>query len=174
MGAIDIAKKDKLVMKLVHYFVTEENYTPIIVNGAKNEVWLENSEGPYNIIRINSNYIHNEEQLKFDTHKTQNVMKQIKSKTLSFKLNTLNIFLDVRNDVLLEEKTKNINFVKINSLKNIKNNPKLIEFFPKIKDNLIEDKNKDQVSFIVNVTKDINEKTNKDNKLYEETFKRKL
>ena len=33
-------KKDELVMRLVHYFVTEEDYQPIIVNGVKNEIWL--------------------------------------------------------------------------------------------------------------------------------------
>ena len=43
-------------------FVTEEDYEPILVNGVKNEVWLENLDAPYKVIRINSNYIHNEEQ----------------------------------------------------------------------------------------------------------------
>ncbi len=171
METLDIAKKDEIVMKLVHYFVTEENYTPIIVNGAKNEVWLENSQGPYNIIRINSNYIHNEEQLKFDIFKTQNVMKQIKSKTLSFKMKTLNIFLDVRHDVSLDKNSKNINFVKVNTIKGVKTNPKLLEYFPHLKDRLID--NRDKLNLIVNVTKDINEKTNRDNKIYEETFNKK-
>ena len=32
--------KDEIVMSLVHYFVTEENYSPINVQGAKNEIWL--------------------------------------------------------------------------------------------------------------------------------------
>ena len=35
MGEID--KKDLLVMKLVHYFITEENYNPIVVNGVKEQ-----------------------------------------------------------------------------------------------------------------------------------------
>ena len=61
MSSISMDKKDEIVMKLVHFLVTKENYTPIVVNGVRNEVWLENVEGPYKIIRINSNYIHNKE-----------------------------------------------------------------------------------------------------------------
>ena len=102
MNDVVIQKKDDIVMRLIHYFITEENYTPIVVRGVKDEVWLENDEGPYRIIRINSNYIHNEEQFKMDIFKTQNVMKQIKKKTLALKMNVLNIFLDVNEDVKLK------------------------------------------------------------------------
>ena len=69
MSEVVINKKDEVVMKLVHYFVTKENYTPIVVTGAKDEIWLENQDGPYRIIRINSNYIHNDEQFDFDLFK---------------------------------------------------------------------------------------------------------
>ena len=41
MSTVVMNKKDEIIMKLVHYFVTEENYTPIIVNGVKDEIWLE-------------------------------------------------------------------------------------------------------------------------------------
>ena len=80
MSSISMDKKDEIVMKLVHFLVTKENYTPIVVSGVRNEVWLENVEGPYKIIRINSNYIHNKEQFNFDIYKTNNVAKQIKKK----------------------------------------------------------------------------------------------
>ena len=80
MSSISMDKKDEIVMKLVHFLVTKENYTPIVVNGVRNEVWLENVEGPYKIIRINSNYIHNKEQFNFDIYKTNNVARQIKKK----------------------------------------------------------------------------------------------
>jgi len=63
--------KDELIMSLVHYFVTEENYTPINVQGAKNEIWLENLDAPYKIVRINSKYIHNNEQYDMDLFKMQ-------------------------------------------------------------------------------------------------------
>ena len=33
MANVVIDKKDEIVMKLIHYFVTNENYKPVIVNG---------------------------------------------------------------------------------------------------------------------------------------------
>ena len=107
MSSISMDKKDEIVMKLVHFLVTKENYTPIVVNGVRNEVWLENVEGPYKIVRINSNYIHNKEQFNFDIYKTNNVARQIKKKTLSWKMNVLNIFLDLNDDVKLD----NVEFI---------------------------------------------------------------
>ena len=78
MSTMMMSKKDELIMRLVHYFITEENYSPIIVNGVKDEIWLENNKGPYKIIRINSNSIFNKEQLNFDTYKINSIVKQIK------------------------------------------------------------------------------------------------
>ena len=43
MNNIIIGKTDELVMKLLHYFIGE-GYTPIILHGAQNEIWLENLE----------------------------------------------------------------------------------------------------------------------------------
>ena len=40
-------------------------YPEVYVNGVKDEIWLENSDGPYRIVRINSNNIFNKEQLKY-------------------------------------------------------------------------------------------------------------
>ncbi len=171
METIEIAKKDEIVMKLVHYFVTEENYIPIIVNGVKNEVWLENSEGPYKIIRINSNYIHNAEQLNYDIFKTKSVMKQIKSKTFSWRMNSLNILLDVRNEVKIQDQ-KDVSLIKIASEKDLNNNKTLNTLFPNMKEKILKIKDS-KVDFLFSVSKDINEKTTKENKIYEETFKPK-
>lgn len=170
MESIMINKKEEIVMKLVHYFVTQENYIPIVVNGIKNEVWLENTNGPYNIIRINSNYIHNKEQLEFDIYKTKNIVKQIKNQTLSFNVNTLTILLNVRNEVELKDE-KNINLITLKSSNDIKKNKILNEVFPKLKEKAIE--KKDELSFIVDITNDINKKTTEENKIYEDTFKPK-
>ena len=82
---MNMSSTDQLVMRLVHYFITKENYQPILVNGVENEIWLENLDSNYEVVRINSNYIHNNEQLDFDIFKTNSVIKQIKKKTLSFK-----------------------------------------------------------------------------------------
>ena len=29
-----------IVMKLLHYFITEKNYNPVVLYGAKDEIWL--------------------------------------------------------------------------------------------------------------------------------------
>ena len=170
METITMDNKEELVMKLVHYFVTKCNYTPIVVNGVKNEVWLENLEGPYRIIRINSNYIHNKEQYNKDLYKIKNVVKQIKKKTLSISVNTLNINLDLNNNVNLYE-TKNIDSVSINKVNDIKKNKLIINTFPDINNNLIKDTN--GLDLIINVTNDINKKTAEENRKYEKTFSHK-
>ena len=165
-----VDKKDEIVMRLVHYFITEENYQPIIVNGVKNEIWLENLNANYKVIRINSNYIHNEEQLKFDNFKIKNVTKQIKKKTLSFKLKTLNILLDLNDDIPLKE-DKLIDNYKVDSLKDIRQDDNLAGLFPKLKTMTL--KKTDDVENFIKLTNDINEKSEADNKEYERIFKPK-
>ena len=44
MEEVIMGRKDLVVMKLLHYFITERNYTPIILQGAQDEIWLENNE----------------------------------------------------------------------------------------------------------------------------------
>lgn len=169
MNTITITRKDEIVMRLVHYFITEENYTPIIVNGVKDEVWLENSEAKYKIVRINSNYIHNVEQLETDLFKIRNVMRQIKKKTVSFSMNTFNIFLDVNENVKLED-DKHIKSVLIKD--GIGEDAiNLSKFFPGIENKLLKDTQ--GLDLIINVTEDINAKTEKNNRIYEATFKPK-
>ena len=167
MSSISMDKKDEIVMKLVHFLVTKENYTPIVVNGVRNEVWLENVEGPYKIIRINSNYIHNKEQFNFDIYKTNNVAKQIKKKTLSWKMNVLNIFLDLNDSVKLNS-VNYIDNIKVNDTEDLVHNETVVEAFPNIEKDIINTDN--DVDLIVNVTNDINSKTAKENRKYEEVF----
>ena len=170
MSSISMDKKDEIVMKLVHFLVTKENYTPIVVNGVRNEVWLENVEGPYKIIRINSNYIHNKEQFNFDIYKTNNVARQIKKKTLSWKMNVLNIFLDLNDNVKLDS-INYIDNIKVNDTQDLVHNETVVEAFPNIEKDIINTDN--DVDLIVNVTNDINSKTAKENRKYEEVFKPK-
>jgi len=168
--SISINNKDEIIMRLVHYFVTVENYQPIIVNGVRNEIWLENLDAPYRIIRINSNYIHNEDQFTFDSLKIKNVIKQIKRKTLSFKVKTLNILLDLNDDVNLESE-KGIETFKISSIKDVRKDQGLAGIFPKLKTFTL---NKgDNLDLIVKITNDINSKTEEDNQQYEKVFKPK-
>ena len=79
-----ISERDLLSMKLLHYFITKKNYTPIIVQGVENEIWLENLDSDYKVVRIVNSYIHNDEQLNFDVFKTKRMVKKIKRKTFSF------------------------------------------------------------------------------------------
>ena len=167
MPSIIIRKNEQIMMSLVHYFVTKENYSPINVQGVKDEIWLENLDGPYRVIRISCNKVINEEQYKFDLFKVQHIIKQIKKKTLSWKMNALNICLDL--DKKIEPRLFNhIETININSINDIKKNKNLKEMFPDIENNLLDTKN--GLDLIINVTHDINEKTYKDNKLFEKVF----
>ena len=162
-----IEKKDQLIMSLVHYFVTIENYSPINVQGVKDEIWLENLEAPYKIIRINSKYIHNDEQFEIDEHKMEYVIRQIKKKTLSLKMNALNICLDV-NERVKNSDNKIIESVRVNSINDVKKNKLLNEIFPSIKNKLFN--KTDNIEMIIDVTNDINRKTEAENKKYERVF----
>ena len=167
MASVMIRKNDQIMMSLVHYFVTKQDYAPIHVQGVKDEIWLENLNGPYRIIRISCNSIINEEQYKFDVFKMKNIMKQIKKKTLCWKVNALNICLDMSQKV---DKTDNdkIETISVNSLNELKKNPEINEAFPDMKNNLME--SKDELELIINVTNDINAKTEHENELFNKVF----
>lgn len=167
MPLISLKKNDQIMMSLVHYFVTKENYTPINVQGVKDEIWLENLEGPYRVIRISCNTIINDEQYKFDLFKMQHILKQIKKKTLSFKVNALNICLDISKNVILDSRA-NIETINVKSIQDAKKNKDLTMIFPLMKEELME--SKDSLDLIVNVTNDINAKTEKENTLFAKIF----
>ncbi len=170
-----INEKDEMIMKLVHYFVTEEDYTPINVQGAKDEIWLENLNAPYKIIRINSKYIHNNEQLDYDIFRMKYVVKQIKKKTLSFKMNVLNICLDLGNAVKIDEEERTIKTLSVNNINDFKKNNLIEKFYPKVK-NMIFKKNDNLMQGFdefLHITDDINNKTEKENQKYEDVFKPK-
>lgn len=169
-NAISVTEKDEIIMKLVHYFITKENYAPIMVNGVKNEIWLENLDAYYKIIRINSNYIHNIEQLEFDRYKINNVNRQISKKTLTRKLKTLNILTDT-NETIKEDNTKNIDMFIIKSNKDLESKDGIKSLFPNIMDEEVKDLH--GLDFLINVSNDINKKTERDNKFYENVFKPK-
>lgn len=92
-------KKDLIVMKFLHYFITEKNYNPVVVHGVENEIWLENMNSDFKIVRIVLGYIHNKEQLEFDNFKVYRLSKQIKLKTFSFKMKVMSLYLDLNDDV---------------------------------------------------------------------------
>ena len=140
-----------------------------MVKGAKDEIWLENMDGPYKVVRINSNHIHNQEQFDYDILKTKGVLKQIKKKTFSMSVNILNIFLDVNK--ISDNNYKNMDIVYLDSLKSVTTNKVLTSAFKKIKTNL----STEQIDLeqIIKKTEDVNIKTQKKNKEFEDIFKQK-
>ena len=119
---ITLNKNDEIVMKLIHYFITEQGYNPIILHGAKDEIWLENSEQDYQIVRIVTNYIHNDEQFDFDIYRTKQIMRRIKRKTFSFKMNALSIFINLGENVHLEDtEVEHIDCIELKNIEDIKN-----------------------------------------------------
>ena len=164
---IKINKKDDIMLKILHYFITEEDYKPVIINGLDNEIWLENMENDLKLIRINTNYIHNEEQFKSDIFKVKTIMKSIKRNTLSFKMTTLNLLLDTGDNVSIID-NKNIETIKIDGLDDFKKNKFVKEFFPKIKETDFNDK-VDPVEFF-KLREDMNQNTIKKEKKLEKIF----
>ena len=134
MEQIVINKNDELVMKLLHYFITEMGYSPIVLHGAKEEIWLENLESDYKIVRIVSNYIHNDEQLDFDLFRTRQIMKQIKKKTFSYKVNTLSLFVNLGDNVDINKyiHTDNIDCAYLDKISDLKKYEFITNTFPSI------------------------------------------
>lgn len=148
-------KKNEITMKLLHYFITEQNYNPIILQGAEDEIWLENLENDYKIIRIVSGHIHNNEQLEYDTFKTRRVVKKIKRKTFTFNMRVLSIFTDLGDSVKLDE-LKGIDSVYLKEAEDIKNYKFVKESFPDIGKKLKF--SEEGVRLFVRITSDINRK----------------
>ena len=170
MNEISFRDRDVLVMKLLHYFIVEKGYNPIILRGIDNEIWLENMDAPYRIVRINTGYIHNKEQYDFDMFKTKKIMSRIKLKTFSLSLNTLSLFLDLGEDVELSSNNV-INCVKIGDENDISSSKVISDAYPDIKDKLKFDEN--GVELFARITNDISKKNMKDAKEAEEVFKEK-
>lgn len=102
MNEVILTQNDEIVMKLLHYFIIEHGYHPVILHGAKNEIWLENLEENYKIIRIAFDYIHNDEQFKLDVFRTERIMQKIKRRTVSFKMNMISFFINLGDNVHLK------------------------------------------------------------------------
>lgn len=160
-------KKDLLVMKLLHYFITEKGYNPIILHGIQDEIWLENMDGPYRIVRMVTGYIHNNNQYDFDMFKTKKIMQKIKIKTLTLKMNALSIFLELGDYVDLEG-TQSINCVGVKDEEDISKSDVITEAFPDIRKKL--EFNEDGMELFTKITNDINEKNKKDAKEAEEVL----
>lgn len=170
MDNIIINDKDAITMKLLHFFITEEGYSPIIVHGAQNEIWLEKMDAPYSIIRIMSGHIHNREQLEFDLYKTHSLVNRIKRKTFRFKVKALSIFLDVEDSVELDM-CDGIDCINVVNEQDLEKYEELKETFPDILSKLKHEE--DGLALFTKITEEINEKTEKEAKKTEDIFKMK-
>lgn len=170
MENVVLNEKDVIAMKLLHFFITEKGYTPIIVHGVKDEIWLENQKNDYSIIRIMTGYIHNQEQLDFDLYKTKSLIKKIKRKTLKLKMKTLSILLDLNEDVD-SFSDYDIEIVKVKEEKDLKKNKNIKENFPDLSKKLKY--SEEGLLLFDKITKEINQKTEKTNQNLEKIFKPK-
>lgn len=167
MDGLTISTNDEMVIKLLHYFITEQGYHPIILHGVKDEIWLENLDSDYKIVRIVSNYIHNDEQLDFDLYKTNQIVKKIKRKTFSHKMNALSFFVNLGDNVHLSQ--ENCFYIKNN--KDIKSNKVILNLFPNIMDKLKFDEK--GLDLFIKITDDINKVSEEENRKAEEVFQNK-
>ncbi len=151
-----ISERDEISMKLLHYFITKLNYSPIIVQGVENEIWLQNLDEEYKVIRIVNNYIHNDEQLDFDAYKTKKMIKQIKRKTFSFKIKVLSILTDVGENVDRTKTYDNIDITYIKDESELKKSELLKEKFPDLSKNL--EYSEEGFQLFLKITTEINKK----------------
>lgn len=169
---ITLNKNDEIVMKLIHYFITEKGYNPIILHGAKDEIWLENNTEDYQIIRIVTNYIHNKEQLDFDLFRAKSIMKKIGHKTFTFRMNALSIFVNLGDNVNIKESnSKNIDIAYLQDFNDINKYSFIKENFPDI----IEHENTGEkgLELFMKITEEINEKNTKEAQKAEDVFAKK-
>ncbi len=172
MDNIKIDDKEAIVMNLVHYFVTEKNYNPVVVHGINDEIWLENMDNEYKIVRIVSRYIHNDEQLGFNRFRSKQITKKLRLKTLSFKMHVLSIYVNLGENVksLNEDDAGNLSLF-VNSLQDFKDNLALLEVFPDIVEKTHHDEK--GIELLFKITEDINTTNEKKNKKMDKIFSAK-
>lgn len=165
---IILNNNDLLIMNLVHYFITERNYNPVVIHGISDEIWLENLDNDYKLIRIVSHYIHNEEQLNYDKFKLKKILKSLKKKTFSLNMPVISIYTSLGEDVKIDENNESELSIYVENINDI-NNKKLLNIFPDI----IEKTEHDEkgIDLFMKISEDINkesfEKSRKVEKIFE-------
>lgn len=166
-------KKNVLTMKLLHYFITEKNYNPIVLQGVENEIWLENLEEDCKVVRIVSGYIHNDEQFDFDVFKTKRILNKIKKKTFSFDMNVLSIFLDLGDNIRKDiNDNPKIMCINAHSESDLKKNKIIGKTFPDLSKKLKY--SEEGIELFMKITNDINKHNKDDAKRLEKLFKSKV
>ncbi len=160
---------DELVMKLLHYFITNRKYTPVIIKGIEGEIWLENMSEDYKIVRIVSSYIHNDEQFKINERRTKHLTKELGKKTLSWRMNILSIFINLGDNVHLDNFDKsNTNPINVHKTEDLNKYNFVIDVFPDItKKTNFKEKG---MELFMKITSDISKKNEGQAKMNEEIF----
>ena len=172
MDGLRIDDKEVTIMNLVHYFVTERNYNPVVVHGINDEIWLENMEGDYKIVRIVSKYIHNDEQLGFNRFRSRQITRKLRLKTLSFRMNVLSIYVNLGDNVKALDNDDNGNLsVFVKQIQDV-NNPTILTIFPDIAEKTKH--SEEGIELLFKITNDINHTNEKKNKKMEKIFSPKV
>lgn len=167
---IRLSSNDLLVMNLVHYFITEKDYNPVILHGINDEIWLENLDSDYKLVRIVSHYIHNKEQLNFDRFKLKRILDSLKKKTFSFSMPVISIYTSLGEDVELPTEKDNILSVFISKASEI-GNDNLIQVFPDIVEKTHHEEK--GIDLFVKISDDINKESFAKSKRVEKIFSMK-
>lgn len=167
-----INNKDLLTMKLLHYFITKKNYTPIIIKGIENEIWLENSKEEFRIIRIITKSIYNNEQYDFDLFKMKNIISQIKRKTFNPFIEVLTIYTETGDNFSINiENTKKFKFIVIRNEEELLSNEIINKYYSDIKDDINYEE--EGFNLLSKIASDISKKNIEDNVRYSNMFKPK-
>ena len=167
---ITLNNNDLLIMNLVHYFIKEKNYNPVILHGINDEIWLENLYNDYKLIRIVSHYIHNKEQLNFDRFKLKRILDNLKKKTFSLKMPVISIYTSLGDAVELPKEENNILNFFISKTSEIENE-NLIELFPDIVEKTSHEEK--GIDLFVKISDDINKESFEKSKRVEKIFSMK-
>ncbi len=166
---IRLDSNDLLIMNLVHYFITEKNYNPVILRGVNDEIWLENLDNDYKLIRIVSHYIHNKEQLNFDRFKLNKILNNLKKKTFSINMPIISIYTSLGEDVELPVEN-NILSILISNNSEIRNDH-LITAFPDIVEKTSHEEK--GIELFMKISDDINKESLEKSKKIEKIFSMK-
>ena len=171
MTDVKISSNDLLVMNLVHYFITEKNYNPVILHGINDEIWLENMDSDYKIIRIVSRYIHNNEQLSFDRFKLKRIADNLKKKTFSLNMPVVSIYTSLGEGVELKVDDGNDKNFLVSKNSEIRN-PNLLEIFPDIVEKTKHEEK--GIDLFVKISDDINKESLEKSQRVEKIFSPKI
>lgn len=164
-------EKDIFIMKLLNYFITKKNYSPIIIHGVDNEIWLENPNEEYKVIRIVTRNIFNDEQGNFDSLRSKHILKQLRKKMLTINMNALTIYTNVGDNYNFNKSDdRKYQTVVLENEEDVFNNDILNKYYSDIKKNLIYDEQ--GYELMSKITSDISKKNIKESEKRNSMFKK--